>query len=416
MRVAALAGADRAPLALALAVLTYGTLGAPAPPGLRPQELLVALALLLAMGWRAPLHFVTGLRGSSAGMPPALALAAPLLISLAALGLGRGLWNGAAATDLLRDLLPLGFLALPVLLAPMLGRLDQRRFDLLVDAMAAAGVILVLRWSSGAGTALATAGVAPMAEGDDYLLNSAFVPFAAVWFPLRALALWGRGDGWPLPRFRALAGLAGALLCLAALAITVHRAALGLSLLALVMGLWQPAIRHGLRSVMLAGAALLLVLALGNPLAPLAGLAAEKTQNVGLNNRVGEALAVLEQVAGDGPTLLLGDGWGALVVNPAVGDWRVSYTHSATSYFLLKVGVVGLAGMAAYGGLLAGVAFAHRPPPFDLLLASLPPLLIGLFLHTSFKYLCFALIASMVVNHHRNTLETTIEPRHPRRL
>lgn len=407
-----------APLALALAVLIYGIAGTPAPPGLRPQEMLIAACLLVAMGWRGPLCFISGLVAGKvpAVTPPMLSFAGPFLVAVALLGLARGLWNGASAVDLLRDLLPLGFLALPVLLAPLLGRLDRWHFDRLADAVALAGVLLVLRWLAGAGTALAAAGTAPLGEGSDYLLNSAFVPFAAVWFPLRALSLWRGGDGWPLPRLRAVAGLAGALLCLAALAVTVHRAALGLSLLALTAGLWRAALRHPVRSIGLGFIGLLLLVALGNPLAAVAGLAAEKTQAVGLNNRVGEAMAVLEQIAGDAPTLLTGDGWGALLVNPAVGGWRVSYTHSAASYFLLKVGVLGLAGMAAYAGVLAGAAWARRPLPMDLLLAVAPSILIGLFLHTSFKYLCFSILISLVVNHHRNALEKTIDSMHPPRL
>ena len=167
--------------------------------------------------------------------------------------------------------------------------------------------------------------------------------------------------------------------------------------------------------VLLPLACLFLVPALsGAQVAGVLELAADKTQTVGMNNRTVEVVAVLEQVWRGPVSFLIGDGWGALVANPAVGYWRVSYTHSATSYFLLKVGVVGLAGIALYAGYLAARMWhAWKVQPF-LLLAALPPILIGSLLHTSYKYICFSLIVSLVVSRSNNSLYKCILHPHSR--
>ncbi len=386
--------------ALAAAILIYGAFSAPAPPGLRPQEMLIFAGLILFIGWRGPLLLSSGLSLFSRLPAPSLAFrtASLVLVFLLWLGILRGLWNGWGLTDMARDILPFLFLSLPVLLAPGLSRLSPVQFTRLVDCAGWAGCALALRWWVGAGLALSALGSAPLGEGKDYLLNSALVTFAGVWLCLRAVS---RPDG-------ALPGLwrlgvpllygAGGLACLLALAATIHRAAIGLSLLAILLGLWRALARRPLFALLLGGGLVMLVVTAGVPLAGVAGLVAAKTESVGLNNRVGEVLAVLDQVGRDPLAFLIGDGWGALVANPAVGYWRVSYTHSALSYFLLKVGLLGLVGMALYAGTLAGQVIRQAALQPMLFLAATPSLLIGCFLHTSFKYICFSIIVSLVVS------------------
>ncbi|MQP64026.1 hypothetical protein GE253_01585 [Niveispirillum sp. SYP-B3756] len=386
--------------ALAAAILAYGAFSAPAPPGLRPQEMLIFAGLILFIGWRGPLLLASGLSLFSRLSGPTLAfrLASLVLVFLLWLGVLRGLWNGWGVTDMARDILPFLFLSLPVLLAPGLSRLSPAQFTRMVDCAGWAGCALALRWWVGAGLTLSALGSTSLGEGKDYLLNSALVPFAGVWLCLRALSRPGGDAGrlWRLglPLLYGVGGLA----CLLALAATIHRAALGLSLLAILLGLWRVLARRPLFALLLGGGLVVLVVVAGVPLAGVAGLVAAKTESVGMNNRVGEVLAVLDQVGRDPLAFVIGDGWGALVANPAVGYWRVSYTHSALSYFLLKAGLLGLIGMALYAGALAGQVLRRLSLQPMLFLAALPPLLIGSFLHTSFKYICFSIILSLVVS------------------
>lgn len=382
-------------LGFAAALVLYGAAGAPAPPGIRVQEALVFAGIASLVGLSAPWRFFSGWR---AGMGPLLpALASLVLILLLWQGLVRGLWNGWGLTDMGRDIVPMLFLSLPLLLGPALARLSADKADFMADAAALGGVAFAARWWVDAGLALSALGSAPLGEGRDYLLNSAMVPFAAVWLTLRAASFLSGDiirDRWVWMRAGTYA--VGGLCCLLALAATVHRAGLGLSLLALAVGLWRPLSRQPL---LFMGALILLMglgLASGARIAGVMMLVADKTESVGLNNRIGELLAVLDQVGRHPVPFLFGDGWGALVANPAVGYWRVSYTHSAASYFLLKVGAVGLLLIMLPVGLLAGTALRAAGSMRLLLLSVAPSLLLGAFLHTSFKYLCYSLLVSLV--------------------
>lgn len=381
--------------AFALSVLAYGAASAPAPPGIRPQEMLVFAGIALLVGGAGPWRFFSGLTLCRA--PVEMAAGSAILVWLLWQGLLRGLWNGWGLTDMLRDIVPMLFLALPLLLAPVLGRLPQARADRLADIVAVAGVIFTLRWWHEAGMALSAVGTSPLGEGRHYLLNSALVPFAAVWLGLRATGgFLARPRRWAV-QLPALAAALGSLCCLLALAATLHRAGLGLSLLALALGMGRLLWRHPFWFIAVSLLALLLLAFVGARVVGVAELLADKTQSVGLNNRVDELLAVLDQVGRDPVAFLLGDGWGALVPNPAVGWWRVSYTHSAASYFLLKVGALGLALVLGLAGLMAGMVARVARDMAPLLLAVAPSLLLGAFLHTSFKYLCFSLLLSLVM-------------------
>lgn len=385
-------------LAFAAALLTYGLLGAPAPAGIRAQELLVFAGIAALAGVAVPWRFFTG--QAFAGGSVVMAAGSLIMTGLLWQGLLRGLWNGWGLTDMVRDIVPMLFLCLPLLLAPPLSRLSDDVADRLADAAALAGVAFALRWWRDAGLALSAIGASPLGEGRDYLLNSALVPFAAVWLGLRAAHWLAAGTGrWG--RVQAGLALGGSLCCLLALAATLHRAGLGLSVLALAFGLSRLGFQAVARRPALAINGLLLLLAillaLRLPMAGILGLLADKTESVGLNNRLDEMLAVLDQVGRDPVAFLIGDGWGALVANPAVGWWRVSYTHSAASYFLLKLGAVGLALVMVYAGMLAGLIARSADRQPLLVLAVGPSLVLALFLHTSFKYLCFSLLLSLVV-------------------
>ncbi len=395
-------GADRRVdwrvLAFSAALLTYGLVGAPAPPGIRLQELLVFAGIAALAGVAVPWHFFAGLTVARGNV--VMASGSLIMTWLLWQGMLRGLWNGWGLTDMVRDIVPMLFLCLPLLLAPSLSRLSDDTADRLADMAALAGVAFALRWWRDAGLALSAIGTSPLGEGRDYLLNSALVPFASVWLGLRAAHWLAAGGGW---RGTVQAGLAagGSLCCLLALAATVHRAGLGLSVLALLVGLARLGSRAVTRHPALAVNGLLLLLATllvaRMPMTGIMGMLADKTESVGLNNRLDEMLAVLDQVGRDPVAFLIGDGWGALVANPAVGWWRVSYTHSAASYFLLKLGAVGLALVMVYGGVLAGLIARSAGRQPQLLLAVAPSLTLALFLHTSFKYLCFSLLLSLVV-------------------
>lgn len=373
---------DRARLAaLCGAVGLYGFLGTPAPPGLRWIEIGIAGLLLVAAGLRWPVMAAAG-RALRDG-PGWAAVGTAALAWLTWVPLLRGVWQGWAPGDILRDVVPLFFLFLPLLLAPVLHRGGRRAGEALCGALMLAGLLFALRWWRQQGWAFDEFGERTFGDGRTYLLNAPSVLVAAIGFPVLALRLagWRSMAGWGAA---ILAGAAAAV-CLAALAGAAHRMALGLAVAALA----GVGVIHARRAPRLAMVVVLVVVAVSIPFheAVFGALdrLVEKTRLAGANARIEEVEAVLRLVSASLPSVLFGEGWGALLVNPAVGEWRVSYTHTFASYTLLKTGVLGLAAIAAWLGSLAIPARRLWRADPVLALVCLPPLLVPFGLHTSFN-------------------------------
>lgn len=388
-------------LSMTGALLLYGGLSVPAPPVLRGVELSIGLLILAAIGWKWPLAVASGhaLRTPSGGgqsdmrwMPVAVAAFAWLLW----IPLLRGAALGWEAADILRDVVPLVFLFLPVLLVPALRSGGDRTVRALAGGLAMAGLLLALRWWRQADWGFGAIGRRAMADGGVYLLNAPSVLFAAVLLPALALSLVAVGG--PIRYWvAAIPCAAGGALCLGALAGAVHRTALGLAVLSLALtALWWARRRPWLALPLLLGVGLLAVTG-GDALVGAWQQAAEKTRLTGVNARWEEAAAVIDHAVATPWALLFGDGWGARIANPAVGGWRVSYTHTLASYSLLKTGLFGMVALGAYLAALVRPwcrLLATDPP---LALAVVPPLLMALCLHTSFKYLDTGVILSLML-------------------
>lgn len=383
--------------ALCAALVLYGLLSAPAPPEVRWIEGGIGGLLLLALGWRRPCAVMSGQILRSPALAGWEAVAVLSFAWLLWVPLVRGLAMGWEPAAVLRDVVPLGYLFLPVLLVPLLRGGDGRAERLLAAGLVLAGVLFALRWWRQAEWGFGAVGVRAMADGLRYFLNAPSVLFAAVALPLAALALAARG-GWQ--RWLAAAALlVPAALCLGALAGAVHRMALALALtgfLVVVPWWWRRAPILVLGAATLAGMALLLF---GDIAAGALVQVAEKNRLAGVNARADEAAAVLEQVVRSPYALLFGDGWGALIANPAVGGWRVAYTHTLASYTLLKTGVLGLMALTAYLAALAPLAWRLLRSDPPLAVAILAPLAMALGAHTAFKYFdCGMLLTLMVVS------------------
>ncbi|HYH22144.1 MAG TPA: hypothetical protein VD995_26345 [Azospirillum sp.] len=382
--------------ALAAAVVLYGFLSWPAPPEVRVVEVTIAALLAATAGVARPWAVVSGQVLHRPDTRPWETVAALALAALLWPPLARGLALGAAPADVLRDVVPLFYLFLPVLLVPVLRRAGPRAVTALAAALALAGVLFALRWWRQVDWGFGAVGTRAMTDGARYFLNAPSVLFAGIALPAAALGLAARGGVWRWGLAMLL--LVPAALCLGALAGAVHRMALGLAVLAFAaMGAWWLRRRPWL---VLGCAGMAAVLLLPLPDGSLSGavhLVAEKSRLTGANARVEEAMAVLEQVGGSPLSLLIGDGWGALIANPAVGGWRVSYTHTLLSYALMKAGLLGFAALLAYlMGLVPAALALLRGNPL-LAWAVLPPLAMALGLHTSFKYLDCGLLLTLLV-------------------
>jgi hypothetical protein len=299
----------------------------------------------------------------------------------------RGLALGNRPEDIFRDVVPLVFLFLPL----MLGRVVRGR--VLAAGMAAVAVAFALRWLWGV-LPLGVGARQVVAWDSRYLVNGPAVSFAAVWLPLVALRC---PPGGARGMAAALAQAAAGAVALAALVLAVHRTAAGLALAALVVG----ACWSGRRSPWpFAGALAATVAALllgSEPLAELLGAFADKTRIHGFNGRVAEFDAVLDRAAEGWGALLLGSGWGGLIRNPAVGEWWVSYTHGFPGYVLFKTGLLGLLAAAAWVAVLGAGLVRLLRRDVALGIALVPPFATGLLAHMSFKCLCFGLLTTLCV-------------------
>jgi hypothetical protein len=375
---------------LAIALGFYGLFGVPAPGRFSWREMAVGGGLVLAIGVIRPILVASGAmliepRARTHDVVGTAAFNYLLWVPLLRAGI-----HGSDVQDIVRDVVPLMFLFLPVLLMPT----DKAGRRVLVLGIAAVGVVFALRWW-GTGLAFGQVGRVVMPEGDGYLLNSPAVLFAAVWLPLLALDRLERRPGL---LSLALASLlcGAAIVAGAALAGAVHRAALVMAALALgCLAATQARHKPLLPTMMLAVLAVSAALAGGQVVGAIEQVAT-KTQTYGLNERSAEAVAVLEQVGASWSDLLLGQGWGAMVRSPAVGGMWVSYTHSFATYMLVKTGLVGCLVTLAYLASLVPGPLRLMQSDLPLAVALMPPLGLGLFAHTSFKYMCFGLLLSIL--------------------
>lgn len=390
---------DRAVTLLLAALVLYGLASSPAPnaPGL--AEAAIAVCLALAVG---PLGVVwaaggAGLVAASTAAwrdagSPWLVPASLALLYLALVPSGRSMLEGWQLRAMLRDIVPLAYFFLPLLLAPVLTlRLSapdlNRAARVLAAGLVLAGLVFAARflwitgaWAQGLDSRVPTDGLL-------YLGNDPSVTFAALLLSCAGLSCLAR----PSPARLALALLAaaGAALCLTVLAVTLQRAALAAWLVGTGLYALGLCARHGAALVLLPLAAAVGWWASAGLPWQVLGLLAEKTRLVGFNQHDAEIVAALRAVGAEPARALFGAGWGALLDSPAVPTQKVTYFHALPLYLLAKAGALGmLAGLAYVGAVvLAGLrALPACPAP---VLAALAPLAVGTLIQPSFKYLTY---------------------------
>lgn len=385
--------ADVRRAALVAVCVVHGLAGETAPPGLGPVEIACGLLLAVAVDWRRVLGLFDGRIATDRGEDPAVrraALALPVLLwpplVLAAAG-------PASTADVARDLVPLAFAALALILprAPDGGRTVRW----LATGLVVAGSAMVVRaaWDIGP----PGPGGRPAPWAGDLLLNDPSVAFAAT--ALTLLALRDKG-------IRAVAAAIGAAAILWVLLSAGHRAGLAACMAAAAIAATRPPAGGRLVVAGLAVATAVLVGTADGLVGAVAAIA-DKTAALGLNARPAEFAAAVATAA-DGPLgLAFGQGWGARFVNPATGGDTVRYAHGLLPHLLLKTGLVGVA-----AGLVAATGFAVlvlRPAVAVVPVAvhaAWPALAVAAAVHTSHKFLTFGLLLALVVLACEKSLES----------
>lgn len=375
-----------------LALLIYALFSTPTPDHISLTEILVLAGILLAVN-------ASGIMQAAGVCPDTRPLwlfpARLLLLFGFSVPLLVGLAQGHPVSLILRDLVPFLFLLLPLFLsASFMDRAPLSR--LFPYTLCVMGIVFVLRviiaFFIPDGSQNFQIGYMPDPHN---LVNAPTVLFAA-------LFMTGLG-GISLIKARSWKDMLIAFICFALTLILLvgmagigQRAHIGVWACGTLCGLgllawWRPL---GLWRV---GAMALLAGILFWPFASdlLTGLA-QKNAVVGLNNRLEEAQVVWESFRGQPASLLLGHGWGATIISPAVGPDPVNYTHNLFTTYLLKGGVLGMALVALYLLTLgAGIWRILWVYPVGAL-AVAGPFLIDITLYASFKSLDFGLLLALI--------------------
>lgn len=376
--------------ALMAAIIVYGLFSSPAPQAITIAEISIAVLLLLAFG--AISCFSIGTFAAARNRLQIWQLSGILAFAwFATVPLLLGIASGWETLDIVRDFLPAMFLFLPLFLANK----NWKPETVVATAMAAAGVCMAARWWIDSGILPWQIGGSEIKEGEQYLLNSMAVVFAVSWLPLKTMEIVKE----KLTAATLLKATAMALLwavCFLPLLLAAHRAAIAMAIVVYIVGAIGFMRKRPLFSIMVILCGMGIVLFYHEAFLKMLTKLAEKTLLVGDNARFDEVSAVINGLGLSLQNTFLGRGWGALISNPAVGQWWVSYTHSFPSYVLFKTGFIGVMLLGSYMLLLLarwGKLFIRDR---TTAVAIIPPLLIGLFLHTSFKYLCFGLLLVML--------------------
>lgn len=349
------------------ALFLYAVFSSPTPDIFGAAELSILVLLFLSLRPDFSRDNFPGVALAGYG------LSIPLIIALI---------SGYPVREIMRDVIPFLFLLLPVLYA---GQAREKNYRLMM-VMIAVGLIFSFRSLYSFGADIFTPedwlGTPPDLL---YLANSPEVLFAAV----ALLCMAWQADK---PAMVRLSCFLISCLPLLAMATLMQRASLFYEA-SVVICLLATTFWRNTRAALGMTAIVLSVLFMASSfLDNILNQLSFKTQMVGLNSRGAEWQAVFNQISQSPVNSLFGMGWGAEFENPAVGNLRVSFTHSLLSSLFLKTGLAGVIIFLIYGFNLLKSALPVLRRETIYLYALAGPLLIGLCLYASYKSLGYGLL------------------------
>ena len=377
-------------LSFCAALLLYGGWSAPTPDHLGIIESIIGGLLIFSILPSLLSSFTitrdTPLWQNAATTLLIFGLSAPLIVAAI---------NAAPINLMLRDIIPFGFMMLPLFMAPLLKK-RPASFQPLFLATLSIAILFTLR--SLPVPLPVISNLLGNSETLDYLANMPTLLMAAIFFAGIGLKLFIQE--FTLKSLgKALALLALTALILTPIVLSQQRASLGAFAIAMIFIL-APLIWESPRRSL---TVLIMLTALSLPFWPqIADMLHElsrKSDLVGLNQRREELAAIWQEISVNPLTLLFGNGWGAGFASPAVGDIQIHFTHSLLSSFLLKTGLIGLglAGLYLYGlARLLWPLLQQNQQTRTLALALALPLLIDIALYASYKSLDFGVLLMLI--------------------
>lgn len=370
-------------VALFLGIAVYAMFGSPTPNVLGGSEVVVGGLLVFAIGAAGFLPVLKCLHGKERWFHVGQVFLVYGLIA----GVVGGLASSAGLGAMVRDVLPFGFMFLPLFLMRFCegGRVMVGVFAVLGLVFAVRASAPVLGLSFGLGY-----------DALYYLGNSPAVLFAAMF-------LFGAGLQGLARDLSVRSGVKAAVcfglvfLALVPIVVTAQRAGMAAFAVYAVLAFGVLFMRAPRRMVVVGSVlAAVTVLVFGGMINEAFQGVEAKSALVGANMRFEEWAAVWSEITGNPLTFLFGQGWGASFSSPAVADIEVNFTHSLLSSMLLKLGFVGFLLCGVYvGALFWALLRVFRREPL-IVMAIAAPLLIDVFLYAAFKSLDFGLLLALI--------------------
>lgn len=376
-----------------LALLLYGAFSFPFPVVYGLGELLIGILLVVVVLFQLP----GMLRNIQGGAALGSVIGFAWLISVPTfVGMFRWEWS-----DVIRDIVPLAYLYLPLLLGFSGQGRGSAEFVVgkLSIAIVACGALFAVRYFVSQGIGLQELGGGVFLINLRYFSYDPTVLFAMVYGFLAGMgALSGRGRR----RYIGIGLLVGvSLVAFGSLGGIAQRGPIAI---AAVMGVgffgraWRVSKRPALGAILIG---VMVVVVFWKQMEGIVGIMAEKTQIVGVNGKLEELGTVWRVLSESWQNVLFGIGWGGKYFNSAIGD-EVRFSHSVVGFYAIKTGLIGLAAFGLYAIWLARMywkllAHAWRKNVMQLpLLFAIGAVLIVAMLQPTYKTLSFGLIASLI--------------------
>ena len=366
-----------------IALILYAAMSSPTPdsPGLVEAAIGLILSVLSVGGAFALIKQPAGALQISGFM---------LLIYGLSAGVFLGLIHDQAPDLMLRDLIPFGFLFLPLFLAALATN-HERWLLTLTLIMGAITAIRALNDMLG----FLTFDLNILTSELTYLANAPTILLMTL-ISLHRFMHSFTGQ-W---RLSLLLYAALALLGLIVMALSLQRASLGFTALyGAVLLLYYGALSPGRITVLVTALITIFIAFSAQDVLLLLDAIIDKTQRYGVNKRDLEWQALWDAATANGPlALLFGHGWGASFISPATDGDRVNFTHGIFGAMILKIGLIGASLTATYMLQLGKILMQNMRTQPWLALALAGPFLIDVTLYGAYKSLDFGVILMLIAS------------------
>lgn len=369
-------------------ILSYAIFSFPFPKNPGVIEMIIGVLLIKATGINGVLGLFSF--GSKENDLQKIRLAFWFLLFIPTITM---LVNGWELNDYVRDIIPLVYMFLPLL---VFSNLKKSKYILkLPFILSVVGLIFSIRFFIETESTPLDVGGSVLWDNKKYFSYDPAVLFGAIWFFIRAGEVFSRKITNTL---LSICYFLGSFICLTALAAVVQRAPLALFAVACCIYFVKSNIPRIYKVVIIFLLFIVSFEYLGELILNVLDMFYEKQIVHGLNNKDSEFSAVFEVMSLGISTSLFGVGWGGIFYNPAYG-MLMSNTHSIISYALIKTGLLGMGAFAIYGSRIIRDILSIYKYDLGVTLASSFSLVIGLLFQPTYKTLSYGVILVIIVSH-----------------